>query len=269
MAEFVASLMSGVRVFRGSRSKMVYSFLGRHFRDETDWRFMNYGYAFDDGADAPDLHPDDEAERYGAQLYHVVASQTDLVGKRLLEIGSGRGGGASHVHRYLNPHRTIAIDLADSAVAFCQKVHGHIPGLEFRVGDAMDLPFQAEEFDVVMNVESSHCYPDRQAFFDNVFSVLKPGGSFVYTDFNAPEDRAEDDLKAAGFDRLTVTDITPNVIQGLQHDHARRDREISTRFPFGTRRIARLWAGTEGSWIFRDFCSGVREYMMYRADKPA
>lgn len=268
VANLVATFMSGARVFRGSRSNLIYSFLGRYFRNESQWRFMNYGYAFDRECDAPELSETDEAERYCAQLYHAVASQVDLQGKRLLDIGSGRGGGTRHVHRYLQPDLTVGIDRADSAVKFCQSLYENDVGLEFRCGDAMDLPFKDGSFDAVLNVESSHCYPDRQAFFAEVYRTLKPGGHFLYTDFNAPGDRANADLLAVGFDAPNVTDITQNVIRGLERDSNRRETGINENFPWGTRKMARLWAGTPDSWIFRDFETGAREYVMYRATKP-
>src|SRR4051794_29927493 len=62
---------------------------------------MNYGYApLDPGAAVPALRPEDEKDRYCIQLYHHVASACDLRGKDVLEVGCGRGGGASYVARY-------------------------------------------------------------------------------------------------------------------------------------------------------------------------
>ncbi len=229
---------------------------------------MNYGFAFDERAGAPDLLEEDETERYCAQLYHAVASQVDMEGQRLLDVGSGRGGGTFHVHRYLKLASTVGLDQASSAVEFCRKTYGGTGGLEFTCGDAMDIPFPEGEFDTVLNVESSHCYPDRQEFFAGVFRTLKPGGHFLYTDFNAPGERAGRELVNVGFDDLIETDITKNVVRGLLLDQKRRVQEIEKRFPVGTRKVARLWAGTPDSWIFRDFKTGAREYIMYRATKP-
>ena len=36
-----------------------------------------------------------------SQLYHYVAAAVDLDGEKVLEVGSGRGGGASYVARLL------------------------------------------------------------------------------------------------------------------------------------------------------------------------
>ena len=67
----------------------------------TNLRFMNYGYH------SPELDlnlsEEDNIERYPIQLYHFVTSHVDIKGKNVLEVGSGRGGGASYIARYLSP----------------------------------------------------------------------------------------------------------------------------------------------------------------------
>lgn len=263
------------KVFFGSRARYLYELIGWKFRNATELRFMNYGFAFEDDAAAVNLNADDEAERYCAQLYHVVASQVDLAGKAILDVGSGRGGGASHVHRYLGPARTVGCDLARRAFEFCNRVHGDVEGLEFRRGDALDLPFDNGEFDAVLNVESAHCYPDRARFFREAYRVLKPGGHFLYTDFTPSGTRPDDELRwtlaqlnQSGFASACYTDITANIVRGLEMDHERRAREIQAWLPIGTRRMASLWAGSTDSWIFKDFRDRKRTYIMYRVTKP-
>jgi len=271
-----AKSMRERKVFHGSRANFLYELMGRMFKNASDWQFMNYGYAFEDPKNNPELLAKDEAERYCAQLYHAVASQIDLSGKKLLDVGSGRGGGSSYVHRYLKPVETIGMDLAKSAVALCERNNGDIAGLSYRVGDAMNLPFDDGEFDAVMNVESAHCYPDLGQFLSGVFRVLKPGGSFLYTDFTPSGSDGTEELEkslaalgAAGFSEITSKNITGNVVKGLEQDDARRVEQINTRFPFGTRRFAKLWAGTTESWIYDDFKTGRREYVIFHAQKPA
>ena len=40
------------------------------------------------------LAESEEPDRYFIQLYHRVATQVDLTGKRVLEVSCGHGGGA-------------------------------------------------------------------------------------------------------------------------------------------------------------------------------
>ena len=53
----------------------------------------------------------------------------------------------------------IGLDFSREAVSLCNKWYEQ-ENLDFREGNAQDLPFQKNSFDVVYNVESSHCYGD-------------------------------------------------------------------------------------------------------------
>lgn len=265
--------LRNAQVFSGRRARLLYELLAWAFRNETDVRFMNYGYA--DAGTGIDLPPGEEFERYCAQLYDAVAGQVLLRGKRVLDVGSGRGGGAAYIQRRLGAAETVGCELAHHAVAFASRVHAGVPGLSFRQGDAMTLPFAADSYDAIVSVESAHCYPDRPAFFSEAYRVLKPGGHLLYADFTrraaapaAEAARIAADLDLAGFGRVAPTDITPQILRGLDLDNTRRTREICLRFPIGTRRMALYWAGTKGSWIYRDFAEGRRVYLMYRIVKP-
>jgi ubiquinone/menaquinone biosynthesis C-methylase UbiE len=55
------------------------------------------------------------------------------------------------------------VDLAPEAVAFSRRAHRR-PGADFKVGDAEHLPFDDQSFDAVINIESSHTYPNLRAF---------------------------------------------------------------------------------------------------------
>ena len=58
---------------------------------------MNYGYFKKDFN--PDLNSLDEKERFPIHLYHHVSTQISLKGLKVLEVGSGRGGGASYFRK--------------------------------------------------------------------------------------------------------------------------------------------------------------------------
>src|SRR5690349_17977148 len=87
--------------FRRFLMKSVYESLVMLDRNR-EITYMNYGYSGLNGTptDLP-LRDIEHENRYSIQLYHHVAAAIDLTGKDVVEVGSGRGGGASYITRYL------------------------------------------------------------------------------------------------------------------------------------------------------------------------
>ena len=160
-------------------SRLLYDHLARAY-PHAEWTTMNYGYALRPGepwADLIAVDPD-QPEHLARQLYGRLAAMaagdaggalTDL---DVLEVGSGRGGGAVHVARRFGPRRLVALDVSPAATRLARELHGSATGVEFTAGDAESLPFAAGSFDVVLNVESAHCYGSLDRFLENVHRVL-------------------------------------------------------------------------------------------------
>jgi ubiquinone/menaquinone biosynthesis C-methylase UbiE len=92
--------------------------------------------------------------------------------------------------RTLRPAAYTGLDLNPAGIAFCRKKH-NLPGLDFVQGDAENLPFDDQSFDVVLNVEASHCYPRFPRFLAEVVRVLRRGGYFLYADMRPCKQVAE------------------------------------------------------------------------------
>ncbi len=75
----------------------------------------------------------------------------------MLEVGSGRGGGAAYIKKYLNPKKIIGLDIALNAVKISNQYFSK-ENISFVQGSAEHLPFENATFDIVINVESSHTY---------------------------------------------------------------------------------------------------------------
>lgn len=227
---------------------------------------MNYGYAAE--TNTLPLSQADEPDRHWIQLYHHVAGSVDLEDRTVLEVGSGRGGGSSFVKRYLKPRRVIGVDLSKSAVALSRETH-RIDGLEFRVGDAEKLNLDDNAVDVVINVESSHCYPSFERFLAEVRRVLRPGGHFLYADFR---DRGGLDgwrrsLRESGLSVLRETDITACVVAALERDDERKLALIHKLVPRSLRASFLDFAAVRGSSLFEAFRSGRLVYMSFTLQK--
>lgn len=165
--------------------RFLYRYLTRRLT-ANDVVFLNYGYEEDPPMGVP-LSPPDEANRFPIQLYHRTAAQVDLHGKRVLEVGCGHGGGASYLMRTFRPASYTGLDLNSDGIEFCRQRH-NVAGLKFVQGDAENLPFPDESFDVVINIESSHLYAQFPRFLAEVARVLVPGGIFCTPISASPRD---------------------------------------------------------------------------------
>ena len=242
-------------------SQAWYESLARLDRD-ADMVFMNYGWADpDDESQELTLEPQDEPDRFCIQFYQRVAGAVDLRGRDVLEVGSGRGGGASYIMRYLEPNSMTGLDLARSAVAFCRR-HHTTPGLRFVQGRAEDLQFPDASFDALVNIESAHCYADMARFMAGVYRLLRPGGVFLYADY-CEQDRAaalREILLAPGFTVVQEETVNRGVVRALELDNARKQELIARKVPPPLRAFFSEFAGLEGSQRHAAFKSGEKLY---------
>jgi SAM-dependent methyltransferase len=251
--------------------KFWYQFLAGRFPVET-WTFMNYGYQpLGPNVVRLELSEADEPDRYSIQLYHQVAINAGTIeGKDVLEVGSGRGGGASYVNRYLKPAKIFAADFSAHAVNLANKRLGG-NGLTYVEGDAENLPFEPASFDVVLNVESSHCYPSRPKFFSEVNRVLRPGGVLSLVDMFLDDELAAmpGQLEGAGLKVESIEDISAGVVEGLKLDGPHREAEIAKNAPKSLAPVVKSFAGTEGTDVFNSLQNGRLKYVLFKACKPS
>lgn len=242
-----------------------YGRLAKQFQQH-DWTFMNYGFAPEPGAPVLPLDAPDEPDRLCIQLYAETVSGTPLTNREVLEVGSGRGGGASYLTRTHRPRRYLGADFSAAAVALCRQRHAGVAGLEFITGDAENFPLPNTSCDVVVNVESSHCYGHIERFFGEVARVLRPGGHFCYTDFRTVPDMAklEATLAAvAGLEIVERVDITARVLAALQADDARKRQLIGELVPPRLRHLFGEFAGLSDGQIYRGFESRELVYCRF------
>jgi SAM-dependent methyltransferase len=228
-----------------------------------DWAFMNYGYApatVDVGS--PPLRSSDERDRLCIQLYLHAIGNSDLRDMDVLEVGSGRGGGASYISRYLQPRSMTGMDFSQEAVDLCKR-HRLAPGLAFVCGDALSMPFPASSFDAVVNIESSHCYESMDVFLSEVCRVLRPGGRFFFADLRSVDGvtTLREQFNAFGLTAERETDITTNVLTALRLDNARKLELIDAWIPRLFHRPLRVFAGIAGTRNYAGLESGRLRYL--------
>jgi len=262
---YLSSTAPGIRRFIW---RHTYQAINWTFAD-MNWYFLNYGYASLDPSSPPlPLEEPDEADRDFIQLYHHVTEIAGLAGKEVLEVSSGRGGGSSFMARYLRPRFVTGMDRSEHAVAFCAK-HHKSPNLAYRVGDAESLPFEDGTVDVVVNVESSHCYGSMAQFLREVRRVLRRGGYFVWADFRQKDrlDALDEAFEKANLVPFRKEEITPNVLASLDRMNERKVEAISKYVPCPFIPSTLEFAGVQGSAIYKAFERREKLYLHYACRK--
>lgn len=98
-------------------------------------------------------------------------------GSRVLDVGCGRGQVTGRLALEMPDCQVIGVDLSDDMVQEAREHMSPLENLEFRRGDALDLPFDDQSFDVVVSVASIKHWPDRLTGVREILRVLTPGGS--------------------------------------------------------------------------------------------
>lgn len=92
-----------------------------------------------------------------------------------LDVGCGTGAFTDLILAQAAPAAIIGIDPSPAQVEHAR--HTITPRqADFRIGTAIDLPFGAGEFDVVVSALVIHFVPDRPKAFREMLRVTKPGG---------------------------------------------------------------------------------------------
>ncbi len=232
---------------------------------KTDWKFMNYGFSdLNLELNPLTLSPEDENNRYFIQLYHYVATATDLTGKKVLEVGCGRGGGASYVAKYLQPQEMIGVDFSQENINLANQFY-QFPNLSFQQGDAENLPFADQTFDVIINVESSHCYGSMTKFVQEVERVLKTGGIFTWADLRPLNEleKLKESFANSGLIELKTVNITPNVLKALDLVNESKQTLIKNNVPAFLKNAFQEFAGVKDSKIYQGLKTGQIVYLSY------
>ncbi len=231
-----------------------------------DFGFMNYGFIDEF---PPDLERDDEADRLFIQLYHMNIRDIDLNGKEVLEVGSGRGGGANWIARTYSPSHLVGLDYSGAAVKLCTRMYGRQHNLSFIEGNSMALSFEDESFDVVYNVESSHCYSNMNQFIQEAYRVLKPGGYLAWTDFRDQKtmQSIHESFLSIGFTIEKEADITAQVLAALDQVSDNKKSRIKEGTGPIIRRSFETFAGVRGTPVYEAFTKGELGYFRYLLKK--
>jgi ubiquinone/menaquinone biosynthesis C-methylase UbiE len=153
-------------------------------------------------------------QSYYLALRDIPKGLDGCAGKTILEVGCGVGEGLNFLSRLVPDARMTGLDLAPKAIERANATLARGDELRFVQGDAEELPFEDSSVDVLINVESSHTYPDLKRFLQEAARVLRPGGVLSHIDvFTSQRLQAMRQMKSEvpGLQWTTDNDISDQV----------------------------------------------------------
>src|SRR5713226_8895005 len=132
-----------------------------------------------------DLEPVDQLHSRGRTATVDLAALLALDGhERILDLGCGIGGPS----RYLANNFGCRVTGLDLTPEFCRVATmlaqrtGLADKVDYRVGDALAMPFPDASFDVIWSQNVAMNIADRDRLYAEIHRVLTPGGRYAFSD---------------------------------------------------------------------------------------
>ncbi|MEA2843826.1 MAG: hypothetical protein QOJ69_1497 [Actinomycetota bacterium] len=135
---------------------------------------------------------------------------------RVLELAAGTGVLTRELVAAVAFAEVTATDLNDAMVDFGRR---HVPGAVWRQADAMDLPLDDAEYDVVVCQFGAMFFPDKPAAFAEARRVLRPAGTLLVSTWATLDTHEFQSALVAGLGRA-FPDDPPTFMASVPHGYA-------------------------------------------------
>jgi 2-polyprenyl-3-methyl-5-hydroxy-6-metoxy-1,4-benzoquinol methylase len=135
--------------------------------------------------DLIDAHNFRSKEEYVLHLIHTLAYvQASRLGenKTVLDLGCNTGYGSEILFK--SAKNVVGVDVSDKAISSANNQYGHL-GIRFQQIDGKKLPFEEDEFDMIVCCQVIEHIVDYGVFIGELKRVLSPGGIVIFTTPNA------------------------------------------------------------------------------------
>jgi ubiquinone/menaquinone biosynthesis C-methylase UbiE len=110
-------------------------------------------------------------------IMRYAFASTYVTGKKVLDIACGAGYGSSYLAG-CGASMVVGVDISESALTYACN-HYIKDNLHFLQGDAVQLPFENNEFDVVVSFETIEHIARVEEYVKEMKRVLSPQGIFI------------------------------------------------------------------------------------------
>lgn len=160
-------------------------------------------------------HYDRFMGRYSARLAPALADASGVTeGMRVLDVGCGPGSLTSELAGTVGADHVAAIDPAEQFVEECRRRN---PGADVRVGDAEELPWANDEFDMALSCLVIAFMKDADAGVREMARVTRPGGTVASCMW---------DFAEGG---MTMLRIFWAAMREVKPDFERKEQRVGTR----------------------------------------
>lgn len=202
-----------------------------------DYSCQDIGYSSDEVKDMPT-----DISGFSLGCGNPVALANIKESDVVLDVGSGGGLDVFLASKKVGPKgKVIGLDMTEQMIERAKQNarKGNYNNVEFKLGEAEDIPVKDNSIDLVMSNCVINLAPNKEKVYREIYRVLKPGGRFVISDIvtekeldesikNNPEKLVacvggaltEKDyigaIKKAGFEKVKILEKSSMVVSGVK-----------------------------------------------------
>ncbi len=153
------------------------------------------------------------------EIFRIFGGQS-LAGCKVLDWGCGVGGATIALATELGADEVIGIDLEAASLDAAQalaRTNGVGDQVAFQLVDSGAAPFADNTFDVIFSKEAICHIDDKVAVFKDIFRLLKPGGSFIGSDWVTAGPDPQPPEVQAFFDQLSAAGLHFRFVTADEH----------------------------------------------------
>lgn len=123
---------------------------------------------------------DMSAKENSEYLMRALSGIPENFSGRLLEVPVGTGVLTMPIYQTVPDAEIVCLDYSPNMMGRAERraKRLELKNIDFKQGDVGMLPFEDDNFDIVLSLNGFHAFPDKDAAYRETFRVLKSGGIF-------------------------------------------------------------------------------------------